>query len=1046
MRAPAQRQIVILGPFTLDLKAGELHRDGHAILLQEQPFLVLKMLLERPGDVVTREEMRRALWPNDTIVEFDQSINAAIKKLRIALQDSAEEPQYVETVARRGYRLIVSVQWSEPAREDPHEVESERPVAPPSNKEVLIGKKVSHYRVLEILGGGGMGVVYKAEDIKLGRRVALKFLPEEFAGDAAALQRFEREARAASALNHPNICTIHAVEEHEGQPFIAMELLEGHTLRDALAQEADSKTNSPFRLEPLLGTAVQIARGLEAAHQKGIVHRDIKPANIFITNHGQAKILDFGLAKLHDSEPVEPSPEPSAEPRSQHESNPMLTLTRTGVTVGTAAYMSPEQVRGERLDQRTDLFSFGLVLYEMATRQRAFPGDTAPVLHDAILNRTPVPARELNGQIPAQLESIVRRALEKDRNARYQTAAEMRADLEALQRPSAPKRLPRAWFVALGVAAAIAVGIVLFMLKRPPKTVSVAPEIGLRQLTINSSENPVIGGGISPDGKYLAYSDARGLHLKLIEGGETRTIPQPEELKGQNVKWEVGPWFPDSTRFLVNVHPSTEDWNEWSSVNISIWAVSVLDGSPTKLRDHALAWSVSPDGSLVSFGTNKSKLGEREIWLMGPNGEQARKLRETNESSAIGAFGWSPDGKHYLYVSGDKSGATYWSQPVEGGRPITLFRDAELQKMDDNNWLHGGRLVYSLHETQNANVCNYWTMRLDLATGKRLEEPRRVTNWPNFCVFGGSVTNDDKRLAFMASSGFYAAYIADLEAGGRRLRDSRRFTLEEGDSVGGWTADGKVLIGQNRDNHWILYKQSVDSETKEPIVASGSGGALLLGATTPDGKWYLGRFWPAGQSIDHPTIPFPILRIPLAGGKPEIIMQISRLGNVSCARAPSSTCVLVQSEDRKQMIVSILDPIKGHGSELARFDFDRELAAVDFPIGVISPDGTRLAITRNPEGPIEIRSLHGQLIRKIPSQSFGIVTWLTWSTDQKGLFVSRAGQKGDELLYLDFQGNATSLRKCVGSDTCQGFPSPDGRHLAVSDRAQSNNMWMMENF
>jgi hypothetical protein len=269
--------------------------------------------------------------------------------------------------------------------------------------------------------------------------------------------------------------------------------------------------------------------------------------------------------------------------------------------------------------------------------------------------------------------------------------------------------------------------------------------------------------------------------------------------------------------------------------------------------------------------------------------------------------------------------------------------------------------------------------------------------------------------------------------------------LEEGDTVAGWTADGKVLIGQNRAK-WSLYKQPVDSDTPEPIVASVAGGALLLGATTPDGKWYLGRFWPAGQSIDHPTIPFPILRIPLTGGRPETILQLSRLGNVSCARAPSSTCVLVQSEDGKQMIVSILDPIKGRGSELARFDFDRELAAVDVPLCVISPDGTRLAITRNPEGPIEIRSLRGGLIRKIPSQSSGILTWLTWSADEKGLFVSRAGQKGDELLYLDFQGNATSLRKCVGSDTCQGFPSPDGRLLAVSDRAQSNNMWMMENF
>ena len=723
MRAPAQRQIVIFGPFTLDLKAGELHRDGHVILLQEQPFLVIKMLLERPGDVVTREEMRRALWPNDTIVEFDQSINAAIKKLRLALQDSAEEPQYVETVARRGYRLIVSVQWSEPAREDPHEVESECPVAPPSDKEILTGKKVSHYRVLEILGGGGMGVVYKAEDIKLGRRVALKFLPDEFAGDAAALQRFEREARAASALNHPNICTIHAVEEHEGQPFIAMELLEGHTLRDVLAQEADSKTNSPFRLEPLLDTALQIAHGLEAAHQKGIIHRDIKPANIFITSRGQAKILDFGLAKLHESESAEPPPQPSAEPQPRQESNPQLTLTRTGVTVGTAAYMSPEQVRGERLDQRTDLFSFGLVLYEMATRQRAFPGDTAPVLHEAILNRAPVPVRELNGQIPTKLENIITRALEKDRAARYQTAAEICADLEALQRQSARKRLPRAWVSGLGVAAAIAVGTVLFMLKRPPKTVSVVPEIRLRQLTINSSENPVIGGALSPDGKYLAYSDTRGMHLKVIASGETHTPPQPEELKNQNVKWGVIGWFPDNTRFLANAYPATEEWSDWSSATASIWAVSALGGAPTKLREHALGCAVSPDGTTISFATNKGKLGESEIWFMGPNGEQARKYYEAKEGTdTICWVGFRTENITDMFWPTNRE-PKLCSSPFQGGSPVTLIRDSELQKSADFVWLHDGRLVFDLPEPTNGSGCNYWTMRIDPATGRRLKNP-----------------------------------------------------------------------------------------------------------------------------------------------------------------------------------------------------------------------------------------------------------------------------------------------------------------------------------
>jgi eukaryotic-like serine/threonine-protein kinase len=895
------------------------------------------------------------------------------------------------------------------------------------------------FRVLEKIGGGGMGVVYKAEDIKLRRTIALKFLPPELSRDPQALERFQREAYAASALNHPNICTVYDVDEFEGRPFIAMELLEGQTLERRIATK-------PLPLPELLELAIQISDALGAAHTSGVIHRDIKPSNIFITNHGQAKILDFGLAKLHEFESVETQPQSSAKPEPMQDGDPLLTLTRTGVTLGTAAYMSPEQVRGERLDPRTDLFSFGLVLYEMATRQRAFAGDTAAVLHHAILNQTPVPARELNGQIPPKLEHIISRALEKDRAARYQTAAEICADLEALQRQSAPKHLPRVWIAGLGVAATIAVGTILFMLNRPPRTVSVAPEIKLRQLTVNSTDNPVANGAISPDGKYLAYSDTRGLHLKAFENGETRTVPKPEALKDQSVKWEVGPWFPDSARFLVNVHPSTEDWRDWSSAASSIWVVSVLGGAPTKLRDHAVAWSVSSDGSLVSFGTNKGKLGEREVWLMGPNGENARKFQETGGDTGLCCFGWSPDGKHYGYIFTDASGGTMLHRDIKGGPTVTVLQNAELKKMDDINWLHDGRVVYSLHEPGNGSVCNYWTMRIDIATGRHIEEPRRLTNWPNFCVFSGSVTNNDKQLAFMASSGFYTSYVADLEAGGKRLRNLRRFTSEEDDGVRGWTVDSKVLVAQNRGS-WSLYKQSLDSDTPAPIVSSVAGGALLLGATTPDGKSYIGRIWPKGESIGHPTIPFPIVRIPLAGGAPETIVQLSRNGNVSCARPPSNTCVLAeQSEDRKQMIVSILDPIKGRGPELTRFDSGRELSVGDPPPCVISPDGTRLAMARNPESPIEIRSLHGELIRKIPSQSVGELFWLLWSADQKGFFVTRKGQRGNELLYLDLQGKATPLRQCIGTETCFGIPSPDGRHLAIIDRDQSNNMWMMENF
>ena len=293
----------------------------------------------------------------------------------------------------------------------------------------LIGKKISHYRVLQMLGGGGMGVVYKAEDLKLGRLVALKFLPEELASDAIALGRFEREARAASALDHPNICTVHEFGEHDGQPFIAMSLLEGQTLRDGIAARA-----APFTTDELLHLAIQIGEGLAAAHEKGIIHRDIKPANIFITNRSEAKILDFGLAKLTD--PGDREGLRYQEARSQEATTASvnhLSLSLTGVAMGTAPYMSPEQVRGEKLHARTDLFSFGLVIYEMATGQQAFSGDTAAALHEAILNRTPFPARELNPELPPRLEEIINKALEKDREARYQTAEEMCADLKLLK-------------------------------------------------------------------------------------------------------------------------------------------------------------------------------------------------------------------------------------------------------------------------------------------------------------------------------------------------------------------------------------------------------------------------------------------------------------------------------------------------------------------------------------------------------------------------------------------------------------------------------------
>jgi len=410
-RGPFANPVKFGDDLELDPGAYELRRAGRPVKLERIPMELLLLLVEQRGQLVTRDHIIERIWGKDVFLDADTSINSAIRKIRVVLKDDPEQPRFVQTVTARGYRFIAPVVDATPP--PAAIVVGGQPHA--ATEGDLLDAEISHYRILSKLGSGGMGVVYEAEDIRLGRRVALKLLPENLARDQIALQRFEREARAASSLNHPNICTIYEVEEHDHQPVIVMELLEGKSLKERIREGAISS-------DELLDFGIQISDALEAAHAKGIIHRDMKPGNIFVVGSGRVKILDFGLAKM--------LPLHVAEDQSEEES-----LTLEGVIPGTTSYMSPEQVRGEEIDARSDLFSLGVVLYEMATGKRPFVGKNRVVLMNAILNEQPSAPSEMNPSLPSGLNTIIAMALEKDRERRYQHAADICSDLKRLNEP-----------------------------------------------------------------------------------------------------------------------------------------------------------------------------------------------------------------------------------------------------------------------------------------------------------------------------------------------------------------------------------------------------------------------------------------------------------------------------------------------------------------------------------------------------------------------------------------------------------------------------------
>jgi eukaryotic-like serine/threonine-protein kinase len=823
---PAAVQIAF-GQFQLDLRSGELRKHGVKLRLPQQSFQVLRLLLDRPGEVVLREEIRQALWPNGTIVEFDHSINAAIKNLRAALSDSPEEPRYIETVGRKGYRFLAEVQRPAPPSLPPPE-----PIAP-------AGGTAPRFSLLRKLGSGSTGDVYLANDLTLAREVALKFV--HYAdSDPSAARRFRREALAAAALRHPHVCSIYAVDEHEGRPVIVMEFADGETLETRL-------TRGRLPLAESLTIAIQVAGALAEAQRKGVTHRDLKPANIMLTAAG-VKILDFGLAKI------------------EQPSDAAVSVTREGVILGTPSYMSPEQAQGHPVDTRSDIFSFGVVLYQMWTGRVPFEGDNPARVMAAILERDPAPAN-----LPPAIERLILRCLAKDPQDRWQSAADLQAELEwiAAAPPTSIRQRRPVWIGAAAVVALAAALLAFIALQpEPPR-----PPVLRSSIIPPASAHSM---ALSPDGRRIAFRESadssRRIWVQRLDDGAAHVLAGTEGGQGAPV------WSPDSRFIAFMSADSRLKWVDadggapvplsdvhtprgasWSSGGVIVFAprfegpllrVSAKGGAPapaTRLdaalqeATHMFPWFL-PDGRHFLFIASDTPIaiGDVTIRLGSLDSLDSRVLLKA-DSHAIYAEG------HLLYIKGE----ALLAHPFDlrslqfSGDPVVLAD--HVQSTANSSFGH-----FSASET---GLLAYWPgsgpRSLQLTWFDRKGAALSTVGNPgDFGVM--NLSPDGKRLAVsLREDGNTDIWIYELERGARG-----RFTFDaavEREAV--WSGDGRsIILSSNRRGHFDLYRKPADgSGAEELLYADGMNKAPT--SWSPDGRHVLYEGTTDNRAIDIWVLP-----------------------------------------------------------------------------------------------------------------------------------------------------------------------------------------------